>query len=48
MLERDPGRWLRLITSEIWCRRRSELLDEWIFEGGRDASEALKIPGDQR
>ena len=48
MLERDPGRWLRLITSEIWCRRRSELLDEWIFEGGRDVSEALKIPGDQR
>ena len=47
MLERDPGSWLRLITSEIWCRRRSELLDERIFEGGRDVSEALKIPGDQ-
>jgi len=48
MLEHDPGSWLRFITSGIWCRRRSELFDEWIFEGGRDVSEALKITGDQR
>ena len=47
MLERDPASWLRFITSEIWCRRRSEVLDESIFEGARDASEALTICGDQ-
>jgi len=40
MLERGPVRWLRFVTSEIWCARRSVLLDE--------ASEALQIPGDQR
>jgi hypothetical protein len=48
MLERDPASWLRFITSEIWCRRRSELLDESSFEEARDASEALRIPGDQQ
>jgi hypothetical protein len=48
MLERDPASWLRFITSEIWCQRRYELLDESISEKGRDASEALTIPGDQR
>jgi len=48
MLAGDPASWLRFITSEIWCRRRSEVLDGSIFEGARDASEALKIRGDQR
>jgi len=48
MLERGPARWLRFVTSEIWCTRRSVLLDESIFEGVREASEALQIPGDQR
>jgi len=47
MLEGDPASWLRFITSEIWCRRRSER-DESIFEGARDASQALKIRGDQQ
>ena len=37
MLERGPASWLRFMTSEIRCIRRYEL----------DASEALKIPGDQ-
>jgi hypothetical protein len=48
MLEHDPASWLRLITSEIWCKRRCELVDESISEERRDAAEALKIPGDQR
>jgi hypothetical protein len=48
MLEGGPARWLRFVTSEIWCARRSVLLDESIFEGVREASEALQIPGDQR
>jgi hypothetical protein len=48
MLERGQARWLRFVTSEIWCRRRSALLDESIIEGVREASEARQIPGDQR
>ena len=48
MPERVPASRLRFITSEIGCKRRSELLDESISEKGRDASEALKTPGDQR
>jgi hypothetical protein len=48
MPERDPASWSRFITSEIWCERRYELLDESISEEGCDASEALKIRGDQR
>jgi hypothetical protein len=48
MLERDPASWLRFTTSEIRWKRRSELLDESISDEGRDASAALKIPGDQR
>jgi hypothetical protein len=48
VLERAPARWLRFVTSEIRCRRRSVLLDESIFEGVREVSEALQIQGDQR
>jgi hypothetical protein len=48
MLERGQARWLRFVTNEIWCSRRSVLLDESIFEGVREASEARQIPGDQR
>ena len=48
MLERDPASRLCFITSEIWRQGRSELVDESISEPGRDASEALKISGDQR
>jgi hypothetical protein len=47
MLERGQARWLRFVTSEIWCRR-CVLLDESIFEGVREASEARQIPGDPR
>jgi hypothetical protein len=48
MPERVPATRLRFIASEIWCKGRYELLDESISEEGRDASEALKIPSDQR
>jgi hypothetical protein len=48
MLERVPASRLRFITSEIWCKRRYELVDESISEEGRDASEALNISGEQR
>jgi hypothetical protein len=48
MLERGQARSLRFVTSEIWCRRRPVVLDESIFEGVREASEARQIPGDQR
>jgi hypothetical protein len=48
MLEGGPAHWLRFVTSEIWCTRRSVLLDESIVEGVREASEVLQIPGDQR
>lgn len=48
MPERDPASRVRFITSESWCKRRCELVDESISEEGPDGSEALKIPGDQR
>ncbi len=48
MLERLPASRLHFITIEIWSKGRCELLDVSISERGRDASEALKIPGDQR
>jgi hypothetical protein len=38
MPERDPARLLRLITSEIWCKRRYELVDELISEDFVDIS----------
>ena len=48
MLERDPASRLRFSTREIGCKGRDERVDESISEEGRDASEALKISGDQR
>ena len=48
MLERDPASRLRFSTGEIGCKGRDECVDESISEEGRDASEALKISGDQR
>jgi len=32
MAERDPATLLRFITTEIWCNRRYELIDELISE----------------
>jgi predicted ester cyclase len=40
--ERESARLLRLITSEIWCQRRYELVDELISE---DFVDHVEMPG---
>lgn len=42
MLEHDPAKLLRLITNEIWCERRYELVDELIAE---DFVDHVDMPG---
>jgi predicted ester cyclase len=42
MRERDPESLLRLITSDIWCNRRYEHVDELIAE---DLVDHVEIPG---
>ena len=48
MPERDPATLLRLITSEIWCKRRYELIDELISEDFVDHIEAQGLEGTGR
>lgn len=48
MSERDPERLMRLITSEIWCARRYELVDELISEDFVDHIVAQGLEGTGR
>ena len=48
MRERDPESLLRLITSEIWCNRRYELIDELIAENLVDHVEMPGLEGTGR
>lgn len=43
MGERETERLLRLITSEIWCKRRYDLIDELIAEDFIDHLDALGL-----
>ena len=45
MPEADPASLLRLITSEIWCKRRYELIDELISDDFVDHIEAQGLEG---
>jgi predicted ester cyclase len=48
MRERDPASLLKFITSEIWCKRRYELIDELISEDFVDHVEAPGLEGTGR
>jgi predicted ester cyclase len=48
MPERDPATLMRLITSEIWCKRRYELIDQLISEDFVDHVEAQGLEGTGR
>ena len=48
MGERDPAWLLRVITSEIWCKRRYELIDELIADDFIDHVEAQMLEGTGR
>jgi predicted ester cyclase len=45
MSNHDPATLLRLITTEIWCNRRYELIDELISEDFLDHIEAQGLVG---
>jgi predicted ester cyclase len=47
-LERDTARLLRLVTEEIWCRRRNELVDELISDDFVDHVEIPQLEGTGR
>ncbi len=42
MTERETARLLRLVTEEIWCRRRYELVDELVSD---DFVDHVEMPG---
>ncbi|HEY7107076.1 MAG TPA: ester cyclase [Acidimicrobiia bacterium] len=46
--DRDPERLLRLITTEIWCNRRYELVDELISDDFVDHVEMEGLEGTGR
>ena len=48
MSDRDPASLMRLITNEIWCNRRYELVDELISEDFVDHIEAQGLEGTGR
>jgi predicted ester cyclase len=48
MTERDPATLLRFITTEIWCNRRYELIDELISDHFVDHIEAQGLEGTGR
>jgi predicted ester cyclase len=45
MTERDPATLLRFITTEIWCNRRYDLVDELVAEDFIDNIEAQGLEG---
>jgi len=48
MAERDPATLLRLVTDEIWCKRRYDLVDELISEDFVDHIEQQGLDGTGR
>jgi len=48
MPERDPESLYRLITTELWCNRRYELVEELIAEDFVDHIEAQGLEGNGR
>src|SRR5262245_3511633 len=48
MTERDPAALMRFITTEIWCNRRYELVDELISDDFVDNIDAQALEGTGR